>query len=216
MQVKNDVEMSASENQIVVYQPNDMVRLDVRLENETVWLTQAQLCALFQRDVSVISRHIKNIFTEGELDKESNLHFLQIASADRPVAFYSLDVIISVGYRVKSVVGTRFRQWANKILKEYLLRGYSVNSRLNQLEDKVDRRMAKVESDISDVKDKVDFFVQTKEPPLQGIFYQGRYWDAKSLLNKFIRRAKKELIVIDAYAGVATLDMLIKCGRAGG
>ncbi len=213
MQVENDVEMSASENQIVVYQPNDMVRLDVRLENETVWLTQAQLCALFQRDVSVISRHIKNIFTEGELDKESNLHFLQIASADRPVAFYSLDVIISVGYRVKSVVGTRFRQWANKILKEYLLRGYSVNSRLNQLEDKVDRRMAKVESDISDLKDKVDFFVQTKEPPLQGIFYQGRYWDAKSLLIKFIRRAKKELIVIDAYVGVATLDMLVKRGR---
>jgi hypothetical protein len=211
--VENDVEMSASENQIVVYQPNDMVRLDVRLENETVWLTQAQLCALFQRDVSVISRHIKNIFTEGELDKESNLHFLQIASADRPVAFYSLDVIISVGYRVKSVVGTRFRQWANKILKEYLLRGYSVNSRLNQLEDKVDRRMAKVESDISDLKDKVDFFVQTKEPPLQGIFYQGRYWDAKSLLIKFIRRAKKELIVIDAYVGVATLDMLVKRGR---
>ncbi len=211
--MENDVEMSASENQIVVYQPNDMVRLDVRLENETVWLTQAQLCALFQRDVSVISRHIKNIFTEGELDKESNLHFLQIASADRPVAFYSLDVIISVGYRVKSVVGTRFRQWANKILKEYLLRGYSVNSRLNQLEDKVDRRMAKVESDISDLKDKVDFFVQTKEPPLQGIFYQGRYWDAKSLLIKFIRRAKKELIVIDAYVGVATLDMLVKRGR---
>ena len=128
-------------NEIVVYQPNDMVRLDVRLENETVWLTQAQLCVLFQRDVSVISRHIKNIFAEGELDKESNLHFLQIANADRPVAFYSLDVIISVGYRVKSIVGTRFRQWANRVLKEYLLRGYSVNSRLNQLEDKMDRRL---------------------------------------------------------------------------
>ena len=91
-----------AENQIVVYQPNETVRLDVRLENETVWLTQAQLCELFQRDVSVISRHIKNIFTEGELEKESNLHFLQIANSDRPVAFYSLDVIISVGYRVKS------------------------------------------------------------------------------------------------------------------
>ncbi|MBQ9431004.1 MAG: virulence RhuM family protein [Kiritimatiellae bacterium] len=110
-------------NEIVVYQPNDMVRLDVRLENETVWLTQAQLCVLFQRDVSVISRHIKNIFAKRELDKESNLHFLQIANADRPVAFYSLDVIISVGYCVKSIVGTRFRQWATQIIKERMLAG---------------------------------------------------------------------------------------------
>ena len=97
-------------NEIVVYQPDETIRLAVRLENETVWLTQSQLCELFQRDVSVISRHIKNIFSEGELDKESNLHYLQIATSDRPVALYSLDVIISVGYRVKSVIGTRFRQ----------------------------------------------------------------------------------------------------------
>ena len=178
-----------------------------------MWLTQAQLCALFQRDVSVISRHIKNIFTEGELDKESNLHFLQIANADRPVAFYGLDVIISVGYRVKSIVGTRFRQWANKVLKEYLLRGYSVNSRLDQMEDKFDRRLALNDQRISTLENKIDFFVQTQTPPLQGVFYQGRYWDAKSLLIKFIRRAKKELIVIDAYPGVATLDMLAKRGR---
>ena len=203
--------MSASENQIVVYQLNETVRLDVQLENEAVWLTQAQLCDLFKRDVSVISRHIKNIFSEGELDRESNLHFLQIANSDRPVTFYSLDVIISVGYRVKSVIGTRFRQWANKVLKDYLLRGYSVNSRLNLLEDKIDRRMAKAESDIIDLKEKVDFFVQTKEPPLQGIFYQNRYWDAKSLLIKFIRRAKEELIVIDAYVGVA-----VACVAGGG
>lgn len=111
-----------SKNEIVVYQPDGTIRLAVRLENETVWLTQAQLCELFQRDVSVISRHIKNIFSECELDKESNLHYLQIATSDRPVALYSLDVIISVGYRVKSVIGTRFRQWANRILKEYVLR----------------------------------------------------------------------------------------------
>ena len=110
--------MKEGENQIIVYQPDEVMRLEVRLENETVWLTQAQLCELFQRDVSVISRHIKNIFSEGELEKESNLHFLQIPNSDRPVAIYSLDVIISVGYRVKSMVGTRFRQWANKVLKE--------------------------------------------------------------------------------------------------
>ena len=122
-------------------------------------------------------------------------------------------MILSVGYRVKSPQGVLFRRWANVVLKDYLLRGYSVNSRLNQLEDRMDRRLAKHDDDIAELKDKVDFFVQTKEPPLQGIFYQGRYWDAKSLLIKFIRRAKKELIVIDAYVGVATLDMLAKRGR---
>jgi len=129
------------------------------------------------------------------------------------VEYYNLDVILSVGYRVKSPQGILFRRWANTVLKEYLLRGYSINARLNQLEDKMDRRLAKHDQEIVELKDKVDFFVQTKEPPLQGIFYQNRYWDAKSLLIKFIRRAKKELIVIDAYPGVATLDMLAKRGR---
>ena len=202
--------MTTNENQIVVYQPNETVRLDVRLENETVWLTQAQLCALFQRDLSVISRHIKNIFAEGELDKESNLHFLQIANADRPVAFYSLDVIISVGYRVKSIVGTRFRQWANKVVKEYLLRGYSVNSRLNQLEDKVDRRLASHDQRISMLESKVDFFVQTQTPPLQGVFYNGQLWDARALVLKLVSGAKRSLILIDNWATVATLDLFAK------
>ena len=170
-----------SENQIVVYQPNETVRLDVRLENETVWLTQAQLCDLFQRDVSVISRHIKNIFMEGELERESNLHFLQSANSDRPIALYSLDVIISVGYRVKSVSGTRFRQWANKVLKEYLLRGYAFNQRLNVLEDKVDRRLSKTEKDVIELKEKVDFFVQTSQPPVRGVFYRFLVIDDKTL-----------------------------------
>ena len=205
--------MSGSENQIVVYQPNDTLRLDVRLENETVWLTQAQITELFQRDRTVITRHINNTFAEGELDEKSNVHFLHIANSDKPVKLYSLDVIISVGYRVKSVIGTRFRQWANKVLKDYLLRGYSVNTRLNLLEDKIDRRLLSHGRRIEALEGKVEFFVQTKEPPLQSVFYQGRYWDAKSLLIKFIRRAKKELVVIDAYPGVATLDMLAKRGR---
>ena len=168
---------------------------------------------LFQSDRTVITRHINNVFSEGELDEKSNVHFLHIPFSDKPVKVYSLNVIISVGYRVKSIRGTQFRIWATNVLREYLLRGYVVNTRLAQLEDKVDRRLAKTEADVSELKGKVDFFVQTKEPPLQGIFYQNRYWDAKSLLIKFIRRAKKELIVIDAYPGVATLDMLAKRGR---
>ena len=105
------------------------------------------------------------------------------------------------------------RLWSTQVLKSYLLKGYAVNVRLNQMEDKVDRRLAKHDERISTLEEKVDFFVQTKEPPLQSIFYQNRFWDAKSLLIKFIRRAKKELIVIDAYPGVATLDMLAKRGR---
>ena len=199
-----------SDNQIVVYQPNETVRLDVRLESDTVWLTQAQLCDLFKRDVSVISRHIKNIFTEGELEKESNLHFLQSANSDRPIALYSLDVIISVGYRVKSVAGTRFRQWATKVLKEYLLRGYSFNTRLNQLEDKMDRRLAKHDQDIVELKDKVDFFVQTSQPPVRGVFYNGQVFDAHVFAAKFILSAKKSILLIDSWVDVVTLELLAK------
>ncbi len=189
--------MDKAENQIVVYQPNETVRLDVRLENETVWLTQAQLCELFQRDVSVISRHIKNIFAEGELEKESNLHFLQIANSDRPVALYSLDVIISVGYRVKSVIGTRFRQWANKVLKEYILHGYAINDRIERLEQKVLKH-----------DEQINLVLQTALPPIQGVFYDGQLWDARALVLKLVASAKRSLILIDNW--VEVLDLFAK------
>ena len=205
--------MTEEKNEIVVYQPDDTTRLSVRFDGETVWLSQEQMIALFQRDRSVISRHIANAFKEGEVDKENCLHILQTNAKGRPEVFYNLEVVTSVGYRVKSMRGVLFRRWATRVLKEYLLRGYSVNARMNQLEDKMDRRFAQHDLAIVDLKEKVDFFVQTKEPPLQSIFYQNKFWDAKSLLIKFIRRAKKELIVIDAYPGVATLDMLAKRGR---
>ena len=205
--------MSANENQIVVYQPDETTRLDVRLAEDTVWLTQSQMTDLFQRDRTVVTRHINNVFREGELDEKSNVHYLHIPFSDKPVKVYSLNVVISVGYRVKSLRGTQFRIWATNVLREYLIRGYAFSQRLTQLEDKVDRRLALHEKAIVDLKEKVDFFVQTKEPPLQSIFYQNKFWDAKSLLIKIIRRAKKELIVIDAYPGVATLDMLAKRGR---
>ena len=191
--------MSANESQIVVYQPNETVRLDVRLENETVWLTQAQLCELFQRDVSVISRHIKNIFVEGELEKESNLHFLQIANSDRPVALYSLDVIISVGYRVKSVIGTRFRQWANKVLKEYILRGYAINDRIERLEQKVLKH-----------DEQINLVLQTALPPIQGVFYDGQLWDARALVLKLVAGAKRSLMLIDNWVTTEVLDLFAK------
>ena len=209
--------MTANENQIVVYQPNETVRLDVRLENETVWLTQEQIANLFGTKRPAITKHLANIYKSGELERESTCSILEHMGNDGKQSyrtmFYNLDAILSVGYRVNSRNATLFRRWATQVLKTYLLKGYAVNARLSQLEDKVDRRLAKHDDRIATLEQKVDFFVQTKESPLQSIFYQNKFWDAKSLLIKFIRRAKKELIVIDAYPGVATLDMLAKRGR---
>ena len=209
--------MTANENQIVVYQPNETVRLDVRLENETVWLTQEQIANLFGTKRPAITKHLSNIYKSGELEREGTCSILEHMGNDGKQSyrtmFYNLDAILSVGYRVNSRNATLFRRWATQVLKTYLLKGYAVNARLSQLEDKVDRRLAKHDDRLATLEQKVDFFVQTKEPPLQSIFYQNKFWDAKSLLIKFIRRAKKELIVIDAYPGVATLDMLAKRGR---
>ena len=119
----------AKENEIVLFETKDKeIRLSVPIENETVWLSQTQMVELFDRDQSVISRHINNSFDE-EVDKESNMHFLHIANSDKPVAFYSLDVIISVGYRVKSRRGIEFRRWANKVLRDYIIKGYAINDK---------------------------------------------------------------------------------------
>ena len=209
----SQVQMEPVENQIVVYQPNETVRLDVRLENETVWLTQEQMSLLFGRDQSVIARHVGNIFKEGELDRNSVYAKNAYTASDGKtyqVAFYNLDVVISVGYRVKSVQGTRFRQWATGVLKEYLIRGYAVNTRLNQLEDKMDRRLAKHDERIATLEDKVDFFVQTQTPPLQGVFYNGQLWDARALVLSLVSRAKRSLILIDNWANTAVLDLFTK------
>ena len=199
--------MTANENQIVVYQPNETVRLDVRLENETVWLTQEQIANLFGTKRPAITKHLANIYKSDELEREGTCSILEHMGNDGKQSyrtmFYNLDAILSVGYRVNSRNATLFRRWATQVLKTYLLKGYAVNARLSQLEDKVDRRLAKHDDRLATLEQKVDFFVQTKEPPLQSIFYQNKFWDAKSLLIKFIRRAKKELIVIDAYPGVA-------------
>lgn len=148
--------------EIILYQPNENVQLEVRLEEETVWLTQAQMAELFQKDISVISRHIRNVFAEGELEEKSNLHFLQIPFSDRPVKLYNLDVIISVGNRVKSQRGTQFRQWANKVLKDYLLKGYALNQRLLKIENQLENQQAL----LAEHSEKIDFFVRTSLPPI--------------------------------------------------
>ena len=193
-----------------MYQPNETIRLDVRLENETVWLTQEQMCQLFQRDRSVITKHVRNVFSEGECDEMNNVQILHINQRGRPLALYSLDVIISVGYRVKSLIGTQFRRWATQILKNHLLHGQALIQRMNVIEDRLDRRLAKTEADVVELKDKVDFFVQMQTPPLQGVFYEGQLWDACSLVEKLIGRAKKDILLIDSWVGPGTLDMLAK------
>ena len=210
MKTEKSAQVDFGENQVVVYQPDETVRLDVRLEENTVWLTQGQMTELFQRDRTVITRHINNVFAEGELDEKSNVHFLHIPISDKPIKVYSLNVIISVGYRVKSLRGTQFRIWATNVLREYLLRGYAFSLRLNQLEDRVDRRISKTEADVAELKDKVDFFVQTQTPPLKGVFYNGQLWDARALVLKLIASAKRSLILIDNWATSEVLDLFAK------
>ena len=174
---------------------------------------------LFGRTQPVIARHIGNIFTEGELDRE--VVYAKFAYTTRhgaiagktqikEVGLYNLDVVISVGYRVKSVQGTRFRQWATKVHKEFMLRGYAFNQRLNQLEDRIDRRMAKTEADVAELKDKVDFFVQTSMPPVQGVFYNDQVFDASVFAARHILSAKKSIFLIDSWVDVVTLELLAK------
>ncbi len=208
--------MTTSENQIVVCQPNETVRLDVRLENETVWLTQLKIAELFGVQKAAISKHVKNIFASGELVRDATVSKLETVQTEggrtvvRTQEFFNLDVIIAVGYRVNSRRATQFRIWATKVLKEYLLRGYSVNSRLNQLEDTMHRNLAKHDDRIATLEQKVDFFVQTQTPPLQGVFYNGQFWDARALVLSRVSRAKRSLILIDNWANTEVLDLFKK------
>ena len=205
-----------NENQIIVYQPNETVRLDVRLENETVWLTQSQMATLFGCSTDNVGLHLKNIYSCGELDKEATTEDSSVVQVEgrrkvsRKVCLYNLDAIISVGYRVNSILGVKFRQWATRVLKEYLLRGYSVNVRMNQLEDRMDRRLAKTEADVAELKEKVDFFVQTQTPPLKGVFYDEQLWDARALVLNLVSRARRSLILIDNWANTEVLDLFTK------
>lgn len=197
-------------NEIILYQPDASVKLEVRLEDETIWLTQQQMSDLFLRDRTVITRHINNIFKEKEPDEESNVHFLHIANSDKPIKLYSLDVIISVGYRVKSIRGTQFRQWANKVLKEYLLRGYSVNQRLLYMESRIDRRLSEHDNQIRELAGKVDFVLKTSLPPREGILFDGQIFDAYVFVCNLIRRARKRIILIDNYIDETVLTLLNK------
>lgn len=206
-------------NEIVVYQPDEVVNLEVRVENESVWLNLNQIATLFDRDKSVISRHISNIFKEKELDKNSTVAknaTVQIEngrSIVRQMDYYNLDVIISVGYRVKSQRGTQFRIWANQVLKDYLLKGYAINSRLTQLEQKIDMKLLEHEQRISSNEKQIGFFIRMALPPIEGIFCDGQIFDAYAFVSDLIRSAKSSVILIDNYIDEKVLQLLSKRER---
>ncbi len=193
-------------DEIIVYQPDDLsVSIEVRIEEDTVWLTQAQMSDLFQTTRNNSPLHISNIFKEKELDKISVCKESLLTAADGKkykTKIYNLDVIISVGYRVKSVRGTQFRIWANKVLKDYLLKGYAVN-----------QRFEKIERDVNYLKNKVDEFdfqIRTSLPPNEGIFFDGQVFDAYFFVSNLVKSATKSIILIDNYIDESVLEMFSK------
>ena len=211
--VGNEVSVK-EQNQIILYQPNDTISLEVRLDNDTIWLTQSQIAELFGTKRPAITKHINNIYASEELNSESTCSILEHMGNDNmqkySTKYYNLDVILSVGYRVNSINATRFRQWSNKILKEYLLRGYAVNQRIETLENKMDKKLAEQDAKIEHLNKQVDFFVRTSLPPVEGVFHNGQIFDAYKFATDLIKSAKKSLILIDNYVDESVLLMLSK------
>lgn len=198
------------ENEIILYQPDSTLSLDVRVENETVWLNRNQLALLFDRDVKTIGKHINNALKE-ELDGLSVVaNFATTASDGKTyqVEYYNIEMITSIGYRVKSKRGIQFRVWANKVLKDYLLRGYSVNQRLIYMESRMDRRLSEHDKRLDELTDKVDFFIRTSLPPKEGVFFNGQIFDAHKFVCRLIRSANRRIILIDNYVDESVLVQL--------
>lgn len=200
------------ENEIIIYHPDKTLTIDVRVMDETVWLNRNQIAQLFGRDVKTIGKHINNALHE-ELEGVSVVAKFAITASDGKtyqVEHYNLEMITSIGYRVKSKQGIQFRQWANKILKEYLLRGYSINQRLIEMSDRLDRRLLEQDGKIAAIRKDVDFFVRTSLPPKEGIFFDGQIFDAYAFVAGLIRRATKRIVVIDNYIDDTVLVQLSK------
>jgi hypothetical protein len=196
-------------NEIILYRPNEMAEhIEVRLENDTVWLNQAQMAVLFGQTKQNISLHVNNCFKEGELEKFSTVKESLIVQNEgqrkvqRKVEFYSLDVIISVGYRVKSKQGTQFRIWATTILRDYLLKGYAINQRVDRIENNLENLTKEVSI--------ISLQLKTNDLPTQGVFFDGQIFDAYKLMSKIIRSANNEIILIDNYIDETVLTHLAK------
>ncbi|MBL1009326.1 MAG: virulence RhuM family protein [Escherichia coli] len=209
----NNIQPVADDSQIVLYQPDESISLHVKIDGafKTVWLSLDQMAELFGRDRSVIGKHVRTIFKEGELQKESVwAKFAYTASDGKTyqVDYYNLDVIISVGYRVKSVQGTKFRIWATSILRQYLLQGYSVNRHLIALQENMDKRMTHIEDVQAKQQQQLDFFIRTSTPPAEMVFFEGDFYTARVALENLVRSANHRVIIIDGYVSSLTLSVL--------
>ena len=204
-------------SEIVLYQPEGAISLEVRLENETVWLTQQQISELFGTGRQAITKHLKNIFASNELDENSVCSILELTAADGKnykTKVYNLDAILSVGYRVNSKNATLFRRWANSVLKDYMLKGYSLNHRFERLEDKIDTRFQRYDSEIQRLSNQVDFFVRHSLPPIEGIFFAGQIFDAYKFVCDLVKSARKSIVLFDNYIDESVLTLFGKRGKS--
>ncbi|MBR4340620.1 MAG: virulence RhuM family protein [Bacteroidales bacterium] len=206
MEIHNSIQKNEQpqiKGEIILYQPTEDIRIEARIVYETIWLTQQQISMLFGTKRPAITKHISNIYSSGELDKESTCSILEhMGNEERQryaTMYYNLDIILAVGYRVNSFNATQFRKWATKVLKDYLIKGYSVNNRLERLEQRVTK-----------TEEKIDFFVRTALPPVEGVFYNGQIFDAYVFATDLIKTAKKDIILIDNYIDESVLLMLSK------
>ena len=207
--------MQTNQNEIILYQPDNSLALEVRLEDETVWLSQMKMAELFQTTRNNVTIHISNIFNEEELEKnmvcKNFLHTTQHGAIvgktqQKLIKLYNLDVIISVGYRIKSQRGTKFRIWATRIIKDYMLKGYAINQRIEQVE----KFAIETEKRVTETEKKIDFFVKTSLPPKEGIFFEGQIFDAYVFVADKIKSAKKSIVLIDNYIDETVLLLLSK------
>lgn len=207
----NDIQNS-NKGEIVMYQPDETIRLEVKLEDDTVWLTQQQMSLLFSVKENTITYHIKEIYSTEELEQEGTARKIRVVRKEgnrivnRMIDFYNLDMIISVGYKVNSKRGVKFRQWASKVLKDYLIKGYSINKGLQEIRERVDSH----DKRIVELEGKVDFFVRSSLPPVEGVFYDGQIFDAYVQIVSLIKQARHSIVLIDNYIDEATLTMLSK------
>ena len=218
-----NIQTQQPQGEIILYQPDETVRLEVRLENETVWLNRQQLADLFGRDVKTIGKHVNNALREELRSFAVVAKFATTAKDGKTyqVEYYNLDMVLSVGYRVKSAKGIEFRAWANHVLKDYLLRGYAINQQLMQMERRMDARLdahiqneqehlLQIESTLSEHQQKIDFFVRTNQPPVEGVFFEGQIFDAYHFVSDLIRKARHSVVLIDNYVDDTVLTMLDK------
>ena len=210
----NNIQPVADDSQIVLYQPNESVKLEVKVDagHETVWLTQQQIADLFGTKRPAITKHLSNIYASGELDKNSTCSILEHMGNDGKqryaTTYYNLDVIISVGYRVNSINATAFRRWATNVLREYLLQGYSVNRHLIALQENMDKRMTHIEDVQAKQQQQLDFFIRTSTPPAEMVFFEGDFYTARVALENLVRTANHRVIIIDGYVSSLTLSVL--------